>query len=143
MGDVDHVESVVETLIARARVLTDADRWELARARGAVDEVFHVGAWKAAGEMVATRAGAYVASWVRIGGAFVPDRLKELLQMGSGSDPEEVRQWQEVARLTRLGIDDALLALFGADSIPPPDIRELHRPWKEMLEAAHAREAAS
>jgi uncharacterized protein (DUF4415 family) len=133
---------IVETLVQQARALTDEDRRELARARKAIDETFHAGAWRAAKEMVTARAEVYTQVWVRIGSTFVPDRLEELVQMGSAADPEVVAEWQEVARLVRVGIDDALLALLTADSIPPPNIRELYGPWKAMLEAAHRRRAS-
>jgi hypothetical protein len=136
----------VESLIQQARALTDEDRFELARARKAVDEIFHAGAVRAATEMVTQRAEVYTQAWVRIGDAYLPERLEELVQLGSAGDLEDVAEWQQVARLVRIGIDDALLALLTADSIPPPSRRELYEPWKAMLAAAHQRrssEAAS
>ena len=133
---------IVEAFIEQAGVLDDEDRRVLADARGAVDETFHAGAWRAATEMLATRAQAYAEAWMRIGPAFVPRRLEELVRLGPRSDPGEVAEWQGVARLARAGMDDALLALVTADSIRPPDIRELYGPWKAMLAAAYARRAA-
>lgn len=132
--------AIVDAFIERARALDDEDRRALARARGAIDEAFHAGAWKAANEMVADRARGYVEARVRIGDAHVPDRLEELIQLGSKADPAQVAEWQGIARLVRAGMDDALLALLTADSITPPDIRELYGPWKSMLAAALARE---
>ena len=129
----------MESLIQQARALTDEDRFELARARKAVDETFHAGAVRAANEMVTQRAEAYTGAWVRIGDAYLPDRLEDLTQLGTAADPEHVAEWQEVARLVRIGIDDALLALLTADSIPPPNRRQLYEPWKAMLTAAHHR----
>jgi hypothetical protein len=67
----------------------------------------------------------------------VPDRLGELVQLGDQADPDEVRQWQEVARLAHLCIDDELLALLTSGFIPPPHVRELHLPWRLMQESAH------
>jgi hypothetical protein len=134
--------TLVETFIEQARSLDDHDRWALAEARGAVDEAFHVGAWRAANEMVVHRAEAYVEARIHIGAAFIPDRLEELLPEGSKADPAEVAEWQEVARLTRIGMDDALLALLGTDSITPLHVRELYRPWKAMLAVRHQRGSA-
>jgi len=129
----------LEAFIERARALGDDDRRALAEARAAIDETFHVGAWKAVNEIVAERAAAYVEARVRIGASYVPTRLEELVQMGSQADPTEVVRWQGVARLVRAGLDDALLALVAVDLIRPPDLRELLRPWKAMLDAAHER----
>jgi hypothetical protein len=39
-------------------------------------------------------------------------------------------------------LEDALLALVAADSIRPPDLRELYGPWKTMLTAGHERRTA-
>jgi hypothetical protein len=129
----------VAAFIERARALGDDDRLALADARAAIDETFHVGAWKAVNEIVAERAPAYVEARVRIGSAYLPKRLEELVQMGSQADRTEVARWQGVARLVRAGLDDALLALIAADLIRPPDLRELLGPWKAMLDAAHER----
>lgn len=125
---------MVDELVERARALTDEDRLRLASARAAVDESFHIGAWRAATEMLSVRADLYASAWQRIGPAFVPERLLELVQMGNQASLEELREWQDVARLVRLGIDDELLALLTADSIPPPHLRQLHTAWKKMLE---------
>jgi hypothetical protein len=132
-------DGIVEAFIERANELDDADRQALAAARGASDEVFRAGAWRAAIDMVAGRATEYMRARARIGSAFVPDHLVELIRLGSQASPEDVVRWQEVARLTRAGLDDALLALLAADSIPPPDVRELYGPWKSMLGAAYER----
>jgi hypothetical protein len=134
-------DGIVEAFIERATELDDADRQALASARGASDEVFHAGAWRAAIEMVAGRATEYMHARARIGSAFVPDHLAELIRLGSESSPEDVARWQEIARLARAGLDDALLALLAADSIPPPDVRELYGPWKSMLGAAYERKS--
>ena len=139
-------EDLVDSLIQQARALTDEDRFELARARKAVDETFHAGAVRAANEMVIQRADLYAQAWIRIGAAYLPERLEELVQLGSAADREDLAEWQEVARLVRIGIDDALLALLTADSIPPPSRRQLYEPWKSMLAAANkgrSSEAAS
>jgi hypothetical protein len=122
----------IETFVERARRLTDDDRRRLADARAAIDETFHAGAWKAATEILAQQGRSCHDAWIRIGPAFVPDRLEKLVQVGS--DQTEIARWQEVARLARLGMDDALLALSAPDIIRPPDLRELYRPWKAMLE---------
>jgi hypothetical protein len=129
----------VEAFIEEVRALGDEDRQALAQARRAIDETVHVGARRAADEMVAERAGTYVEAWIRIGSAFIPERLKELAERGSDADRREVAGWQDVARLARAAIDDALLALLTLDTIPPPDIRELYGPWKAMLAAAYER----
>lgn len=137
MEEVELIPPLVEGFIEQARGLRDEDRWALARARGAIDETFHAGAWRAANEIAARRADAYFEAWIRIGSAFIPDGLKELVNRGTEADPAEMAEWQGVARLARAGIDDALLALLGADTIRPPDMREMYGPWKAMLAAAH------
>lgn len=139
MGDTDRIGQLVDQFVERVRVLDDAELWDLARARGSVDETFHAGAWKAAVEMVTARSDAYWNAWSRIATAYVPDRLEELVQRGMAVDESVMAEWQDVARLARLAIDDALLALLTGDIIPPPDIRQLHGSWRTMLEATHAR----
>jgi hypothetical protein len=134
VDDRDQTRRLVDALVERARALTDEDRLRLAASRGAVDESFHVAAWRAASEMLSMRADIYASAWQRIGPAFVPNRLVELVQLGQQANPEELREWQNVARLVRLGIDDELLAVVTADSIPPPHLRQLHMPWKTMLD---------
>lgn len=130
----DQTQRMVDALVERARSLTDEERLRLARARAAIDESFHAGAWRAASEMLSVRADLYATAWQQIGPAFVPERLVALVQMGHEADAEELREWHDVARLVRLGIDDELLALLTADHIPPPHLRQLHLPWKKMLE---------
>lgn len=139
MGGSDRIGQLVSRLVDRARALDDDDRRRLAEARRSLDEAFHSGAWKAAAEMAGVRADAYWDAWARIGAAYVPDRLEELVQQGSGADPAEVAEWRDVARSCRLGIDDALLAILTGDMITPPDLREMHSSWRSMLEEAHAR----
>ena len=56
------------------------------------------------------------------------------LTMGDQGDPVELKNWQDVARLVRLGIDDELLALLTSDSIPPAHLRQLHMSWAAMLD---------
>ena len=131
----------IETFIERARGLTDEDRQRLAAARAAADETFRAGAWKAATEILAQHGRNYHDAWIRIGPAFVPEKLEKLVQVGA--DRAEIARWQEIARLARMGMDDALLALTAADTIRPPDLRELYGPWKAMLEGANRRTAAS
>jgi hypothetical protein len=109
----------------------------LAEARRSASEVVRAGAWQAALELLPDRAGSYVAAWGRIGPVFVPERLEELLGTGSAMDPDEVAHWQEAARLVRVALDEALLALLLADTMTPPDVRELLAPWQKMLTAAH------
>jgi hypothetical protein len=133
----------LEPFLERSQALHDEDRVALAAARRAGNEVVRAGAWQAAVEMLPERAGAYVSCWGRIGTAFVPDRLEELLREGAGRDPAEIAEWQEVSRLVRLALDEALLALLLSDTITPPDVRELYDPWRRMLEAAHGRAASS
>jgi hypothetical protein len=124
----------IETFIERARRLTDEDRQRLAEERAASDETFRAGAWKAATEILAQHGRSYHDVWISIGAAFIPDRLEKLVQVGA--DHAEITRWQEVARLARMGMDDALLALTAADILRPPDLRELYRPWLAMLEGA-------
>lgn len=127
----------LETFLQQARELRDEDRLALAEARRGASEVVRAGAWKAALEMLPERAAAYVSSWGRIGTSFVPERLEEHLRSGSGMDAAEVAEWQEVARLVRIALDEALVALLLSDTITPPDVRELYDPWRRMLEAVH------
>lgn len=87
--------------------------------------------------MLPQRATAYAAAWVEIGSAYVPERLEELLGGIAGADAAEVAEWQDVARLARIALDDALRALLLSDTITPPDLRELYEPWRRMLAAAH------
>ncbi len=131
----------IETFIERARRLTDEDRVRLAEAREASDETFRSGAWKAATEILAQHGRSYHDAWVRIGPAFVPEQLEKLMQVGD--DHAEIARWQHVARLARMGMDDALLALASADILRPPDLRELYRPWKTMLEGATERSTSA
>lgn len=133
----------METLIDQALGLDDGARRLVAHARRDADEAFRQEAWRAAVEMLGRRAEVYAEAWRRIGPAFIPHRLEELIRLGSRADPAEVAEWQEVARLTRLGIDDALLGLLAADSIPPPHVRELYRPWQTMLDPRGAQASAS
>lgn len=132
------VPAGLETFVEQARALRDEDRRVLAEARRGGSEVVRAGAWKAAVEMLPERAATYVAAWARIGTSFVPERLEELLGRSSGEDAAEIAEWQEVARLVRVAIDEALLALLLSDTITPPDVRELYDPWLRMLEAARA-----
>ena len=134
VDDRDRTRRLVDGLVERARALTDEQRLRLAEFRGAVDEAFHVAAWRAATEMLPMRADLYASAWQRIGPAFVPERLGDLVQMGQRADPTELRKWQDVARLVRLSIDDELLAVLTSDSIPPPHLRQLHMAWRKMLE---------
>lgn len=138
MTDRDQTQKMIDALVERARALSDDDRVRLAAARGEVDESFHAGAWRAASEMLPIRAEMYALAWQRIGPAFVPDRLQEIIELGDRADPDELREWQEVARLVRLGIDDELLALLTFDSIPPPHLRQLHRSWSTMVEQSRS-----
>lgn len=135
------IPASVEGFLEQARALRDEDRLALAEARGAGNEAVRAGAWNAALELLPERAGAYVSCWGRVGPAFVPERLEELLRTGSGADAREIAEWQEVARLARIAIDEALLALLLSDTMMPPDVRELYHPWRAMLEAAHAARA--
>lgn len=130
-GSLPHLDAFV----AEARALGDEDRLVLAEARRRLDEVVRAAAWKAANEVLAGRAEEYVAAWIRIGPAHIPDRLEEI--RGGGAEGPEIERWQDVARLVRLALDEALVALLTADTIPPPDIRELIHPWKEMQTAAY------
>ena len=134
MIDRDQTQKMIDALVERARALTDDDRVRLAAARGTIEESFHAGAWRAAFEMLPVRAEMYASAWQRIGPAFVPERLLEVVEMGDEADPAELGDWQEVARLVRLGIDDELLALLTSDLIPPPHLRQLHMSWASMVE---------
>jgi hypothetical protein len=131
-GSLPHLDAFV----AEARTLRDEDRLALAEARRRLDEVVRAAAWKAANEVLAGRAEEYISIWMRIGPAHIPDRLEELRGRGSPEEIAELERWQEVARLVRLAMDEALVALLTADTLPPPDIRELIHPWKEMQTAA-------
>jgi hypothetical protein len=132
--------STVEEFVTRAKALDDEDRLALAQARRAIDESFQVGAWKAGNAIALGRAAEYVEVRVRLGGVFVPDRLEELVMLGSRADPAELAEWQDVARLVRIALDEATLAHVGLDTLRPPDVRALIGPWKAMLEAAYLRE---
>lgn len=132
----------LETFVERALSLDDEDREVLAATRGALDEAFHLGAWRSANEIVGRDPRAYMELRQRIGSAFLPRRLGELVDLGAEADPSEVARWVGIARLARVALDDALMALLAADSIPPPALRELYAPWKAMLAAAHRREPA-
>jgi hypothetical protein len=140
MTDRDQTQKMIDALVERARSLSDDDRVRLAAARGNIDESFHVGAWRAAVEMLPIRAEMYAATWQRIGPAFVPEQLLQLVDMGDQADPDDLSHWQDVARLARLGIDDELLALLTSDSIPPPHLRQLHRSWATMIEQSQSSE---
>ena len=128
----------LDAFVEQARALRDEDRLALAEVRRAGNEFVRAGAWSAALELLPERASAYVSCWARIGPAFVPERLEELLRTDSGADAREIAEWQEVARLARIAVDEALLALLLSDTMMPPDVRELYHPWRTMLEAAHA-----
>jgi hypothetical protein len=99
-----------------------------------IEDSFHAGAWRAASEMLPFRAELYASAWQRIGPAFVPERLLEVVEMGDQADPAELKDWKDVARLVRLGIDDELLARLTSDLIPPPHLRQLHKSWSTMVE---------
>ncbi|MGH2674673.1 MAG: hypothetical protein ACRDKA_03590 [Actinomycetota bacterium] len=143
MDDPGALPARVEALIERALALDDEDRRRLANARGAIDETFHLGAWRSANEIIGRNPGPYIVGRQRIASAFIPQRLEELIRQGSEADPSEVELWKDVARLARAGLDDALLGLLAADTIPPPHLRELYGPWKAMLAAAHQRNTAA
>ncbi|MGH2545469.1 MAG: hypothetical protein ACRDHJ_01160 [Actinomycetota bacterium] len=132
----------LETFVERALSLDDEDREVLASARGALDEAFHLGAWRSANEIVGRDPRAYMELRQRIASAFLPRRLGELVDLGAEADPSEVARWVGIARLARVALDDALMGLLAADSIPPPGMRELYAPWKAMLAAAHERNPA-
>jgi hypothetical protein len=137
-GASTHLEAFIEA----ARNLCDEDRLVLANERRRLNEIVRAASWKAANEMVVPRAAEYAEAWIRMGPAFIPDRLEELHGEGSG-DPDEIERWQDVARLARIAMDEALVALLAADTIPPPDIRELLHPWKQMQAAAYERGSAA
>jgi hypothetical protein len=138
-GDRAPVAEHVEAFVERALSLDDHDRATLAAARGTVDETFHLGAWRSANEIVGRDPGPYLELRQRIAAAFLPARLGELVDLGPQADPGEVRRWEEIARLARAALDDALMGLLAADSIPPPHLRELYGSWKAMLAEAHRR----
>jgi hypothetical protein len=135
MGPEAVIPASVETFLEQARALRDEDRRALAEARRSGSEVVRAGAWRAAVELLPDRAGAYVSAWSAIGASFVPERLEKLLL--EGADAAEIADWQEVARLVRIAVDEALLALLLSDTLLPPHTRELYDPWKRMLESAH------
>ena len=137
MGAETPIPAHLEAFLERSRELQDDDRLALAEARRATSEAVRADAWQAALDMLPERADAYASCWARIGTAFVPERLEELLHTGSGESAAEIAEWQEVARLVRLALDEALLALLLSDTITPPVVRELFDPWRRMLEAAH------
>ncbi|MGH3023173.1 MAG: hypothetical protein ACRDNI_05910 [Gaiellaceae bacterium] len=139
MGGETVIPAGLEGFVEQARALRDDDRVALAGARRAGNEAVRADAWNAALELLPERATVYVSCWARIGPAFLPERLEELLR--TGTDASEIAEWQEVARLARIAIDEALLALLLSDTMLPPEVRELYHPWKTMLEAAHTRPA--
>ena len=134
-GEAD-IPAGLEAFAEQARALSDEHRRALAEARRAGNESVKAAAWSAALDLLPARAVAYVSCWARIGPAFVPERLEELLL--TGTDTHEIAEWQEVARLARIAVDEALLALLLSDTLLPPDVRELYHPWRTMLEAAPA-----
>ena len=129
------VPARIEAFVQQARALRDEGRRALADARRSGSEVVRAGAWRAAVEMLPERAETYLATWAAIGTAFVPKRLEELLVIGA--DHDAIAEWQDVARLVRIALDEALVALLLSDTILPPHTRELYDPWRRMLEAAH------
>jgi hypothetical protein len=133
------VSAPVAEFLERALSLDDRDREELAAARAEVDEAFHLTAWRSANAILGSDPAVYLELRQRIADAFLPARLVELVDLGPEADPEEVERWVGVARLARLALDDALMGLLAADSIRPPDLRELYAPWKAMLASAHRR----
>jgi hypothetical protein len=135
--------AAVHPFIERARDLTDEDRVALADARRGANEVVRAAAWKAAAELLPVRAHEYTSAWARIGPTFIPERLEELLHRTPGADTAEIARWQEVARLVRTAIDDALLALLLSDTLTPPHIRELYEPWRRMASSAYEAGARS
>ncbi|HYZ11785.1 MAG TPA: hypothetical protein VE962_07800, partial [Actinomycetota bacterium] len=144
-GTMDAAERLPEPVVAfveRALVLDDDDRAALAAARSALDEAFHLGAWRSANEIVGRAPRLYIEIRHRLAGVFLPRHLGDLVELGPEADPDEVAQWVGVARLARMAVDDALMGLLAAHSIRPPDLRELLAPWKAMLTAAHRRERA-
>ena len=144
---VSHPETIlpssVEALIEDARRLGDDERVALADTRRARNEIVRAGAWKAAAELLPARANDYATAWGRIGTAFIPDRLEYLLQSASDVDTAEIARWQEVARLVRAAIDEALLALLFSDTLTPPHVRELFDPWQRMAIAAFEAQSRS
>jgi hypothetical protein len=128
------IPPAVEALIARARELNDEERATLADNRRTMNEIVRAGAWKAAVELLPSRASEYATAWGRIGTSFIPERLEYLLQEASETDTTEIAEWQEVGRLVRAAIDEALLALLFSDTLTPPDVRELFDPWKRTAD---------
>jgi hypothetical protein len=126
----------VEAFIQRVRQLSDEERVVLADTRRATNELVRADAWRAAAELLPGRANEYATAWGRIGTAFIPERLEHLLEHGSGVDTAEIADWQEVARLARTAIDEALLALLFSDTLTPPSQRELIDPWQRAAAAA-------
>lgn len=133
----------VEALIEGARALGDEERTALAEIRRASNEVVRAEAWQAVAELLPTRALEYSAAWGRIGTAFIPERLEHLLQQGFDVDTAEIAEWQEVARLVRAAIDEALLALLFSETLTPPNQRELFDPWQRMATAAFEAQSRS
>jgi hypothetical protein len=64
------------------------------------------------------------------------------VDLGEEADPSEVARWVGMPGWPRVALDDALMGLLAAHSIPPPAMRELYAPWKVMLASAHEREPA-
>ena len=132
----------VEALIERANALGDDERAALAEIRRAANEVVRADAWQAVAELLPARASEYSTAWGRIGTTYIPERL-HLLQQGFDVDPAEIAEWQEVARLVRAAIDEALLALLFSDSLTPPHQRELFDPWQRAATAAFEAQSRS
>jgi hypothetical protein len=139
MDDPRPLAKHVDAFVERALSLDDDDHEALAAARGAIDEAFHLGAWRSANEIVGRDPRAYLELRQRIASAFLPRRLGELVDLGAEADPSEMARWVGIARLARVALDDALMGLLAADSIPPPALRVLYAPWQAMLAAAHRR----
>jgi hypothetical protein len=126
-------DPTVASFIERARRMGDEDRKALAEARQATNESFHHRAWMAANEALGPRSGEYIRARRELGTSHVPEGLEALMERAAG-DSEAIAHWNDVARLAREGMDDALLALLVRDIIRPDQLRELYRPWKAMLE---------
>lgn len=120
--DTGSARKAVDGFVTRVLALTDEERVAVAETRKALDDSFREPALRAAAEALVGRAEAYVLARRELAGAHVP----------GGLDDDPARR-DEVARLVRLAIDEALAARVGQDVLHPNHLRELHRPWQGLL----------
>lgn len=125
----------VEAFVEQVLQLGDDERHAVAEARKQIDEARQAKALRAAAEALAVtgRRSAYIETRERLALAHLSDEPVG----GDASAPstDELARRHETVRLLRLAIDDAVLALLTTDVLHPKHLRELYRPWQEVLVA--------